>query len=164
MKARPVGPFDRPGYLPSICSWGYGQSTEAASSTLVFLLQEFGMSNWKSAKTLAVTAAAIGVAIFSLPAAAQTPLKILGFDDMSCQAWMQSKDNPDQRALYLSWMRGLLTGHNYARPSQQVSTISSGTIDQYVSRYCREHPQGRIDEAVFRLSDQFSGRNSPITK
>lgn len=122
------------------------------------------MSIWKSAKFSAVTLAAIGFAIFSLPTAAQTPLKILGFDDMSCQAWAQSKDTPDQRTLYLSWMRGVLTGHNYARPSQQVSTISSGTIDQNVSRYCREHPQGRFDEAVFRLSDQFSGRNSPITK
>lgn len=122
------------------------------------------MTNWKSAKILAVTLAAIGFATFSLPTAAQIQLKILGFDDMSCQAWTQSKDTPDQRALYLSWMRGLLTGHNYARPSQQVSTISSGTIDQYVSRYCRERPQGRFDEAVFRLSDQFSGRNSPITK
>ena len=122
------------------------------------------MTIWKSAKFPAVVLAAIGLALFSLPTVAQTPLKILGFDDMSCQAWTLSKDNVEQRALYLSWMRGLLTGHNYARPSQQVSTISNGTIDQYVSRYCREHPQGRFDDAVFRLSDQFSGRNSAITK
>ncbi|WP_428827676.1 hypothetical protein ACLIKD_06690 [Azonexus sp. IMCC34842] len=122
------------------------------------------MTIWKSAKFSAVTLAAIGLAILSPPSSAQVPLKILGFDDMSCQAWTASKDDTDQRAIYLSWIRGLLTGHNYARPSQQVSTISSGTIDQYVSRYCREHPQGRFDDAAFRLSDQFSGRNSAITK
>jgi hypothetical protein len=122
------------------------------------------MTIWKSAKFSAVTLAAIGLAILSPPSFAQVPLKILGFDDMSCQAWTISKDDTEQRAIYLSWMRGVLTGHNYARPGQQVSTISSGTIDQYVSRYCREHPQGRFDDAVFRLSDQFSGRNSAITK
>ena len=102
-------------------------------------------------------------AIGSGPASA-APLNVLGFDDMSCQAWGQSKDDPDQRALYLAWMRGLLTGHNYARPGQQVATISSGTIEQFVTRYCREKPQGNFGDAVLRLSDQFSGRNSPIVK
>lgn len=102
-------------------------------------------------------------ALWAAPAAAAS-LNVLGFDDMSCQAWSQSKDDPDQRALYLAWMRGLLTGHNYARPSQQVSTISSGTIEQFVTRYCREKPQGNFGDAVLRLSDQFSGRNSPIVK
>lgn len=91
-------------------------------------------------------------------------LKTLGFDDMSCQAWKQSKGDADQRALYIAWMRGLLTGHNYAKPSQQVSTISSGTIEQWVNRYCNDHPQSGFDEAILRLSDQYSGRNAPITK
>lgn len=97
-------------------------------------------------------------------AISQQPLKVLGLDDMSCQAWAQSKADKDQRTLYITWLRGLLTGHNYARPAQQVSTISSGTIEQYVNRYCSDHPQGRFDEAGLRLSDQFSGRNAPITK
>ena len=106
----------------------------------------------------------ITLAAFSAAPAFAGPLNVLGFDDMSCQAWGQSKDDPDQRALYLTWMRGLLTGHNYARPAQQVSTISSGTIEQFVTRYCKEKPQGNFGDAVLRLADQFSGRNSPIVK
>lgn len=97
-------------------------------------------------------------------AAAAAPVKILGFDDMSCQAWSRSKDDKDQRGLYLAWIRGALTGHNYANQGQQVSAISSGTVEMFVNRYCAEKPTGQFDDAAFRLSDQFSGRNSPITK
>jgi hypothetical protein len=88
----------------------------------------------------------------------------LGFDDMSCRAWSASKDDAEQRALYVAWVRGVLTGHNYANQSQQVSAISSGTVEQHVNRYCTEKPLGKFSDAAFRLSDQFSGRNTAITK
>lgn len=100
----------------------------------------------------------------SLSTAQAEPLKTLGFDDMSCQAWKQSKGDADQRGLYIAWIRGLLTGHNYARPSQQVSTISSGTIEQWVNNYCNEHSKEGFNDAALRLSDQYSGRNAAITK
>lgn len=92
------------------------------------------------------------------------PLNILGFDDMSCAAWSKSKDDIDQRKIYVVWARGFLTGHNYAAPSQQVSTISSGTIELNISRYCTKNPTGLFGDAVLRLSDEFSGRNQPIRK
>ncbi len=92
------------------------------------------------------------------------PVKMLGFDDMSCTAWVASKNDIDQRQAYLVWMRGVLTGHNYALPSQQVSTISSGTIENYIHRYCTTNPTGQFSDGIFRLSDQFSGRNQPIRK
>ncbi len=95
---------------------------------------------------------------------AAVPLKIVGFDDMSCRAWSASKDDADQRAQYVAWVRGVLTGHNYANPSQQVSAISAGTVEQFVNRYCSERPQGQFSDAAFRMSDQFSGRNNAITK
>jgi len=92
------------------------------------------------------------------------PLNLLGFDDLSCTAWSKSKGDPDQRAAYVVWMRGVLTGHNYALPGQQVASISSGTIENYVNQYCARTPGGLFSDAVFRLSDQFSGRNQPIRK
>lgn len=101
-------------------------------------------------------------AIISVASAA--PLKLLGFDDMSCQAWTKSKDDVDQRKLHVVWIRGFLSGHNYANQSQQVAAISSGTVEQYVTRYCVEKPLGDFSDAALRLSDQFSGRNVPITK
>ncbi|WP_153144552.1 hypothetical protein [Dechloromonas sp. H13] len=92
------------------------------------------------------------------------PLNILGFDDMSCAAWIASKGDADQRNLYVVWIRGFLTGHNYGQQGQQVSSISSGTIEVNVNSYCAQHPTGLFSDAAFRLSDQFSGRNQPLRK
>ena len=91
-------------------------------------------------------------------------LNVLGFDDMTCAAWHKSKDDPDLRKSYVVWARGVLTGHNYALQSQQVSTISSGTIELNINRYCSKNPNGLFSDATFRLSDEFSGRNQPIKK
>lgn len=96
--------------------------------------------------------------------ATAAPLKVLGFDDMSCQAWIRSKDDIEQRKAYIAWVRGLLTGHNYALQNQQISLVSAGTVENYVSRYCAQKPQGQITDAALRMSDEFSGRNAPITK
>ena len=92
------------------------------------------------------------------------PIKTVGFDDMSCRAWVKSKDDGEQRKLYLAWIRGVLTGHNYANQSQQVSSISTGTVENFIDRYCVEKPAGEFSEAALRMSDKFSGRNAPISK
>lgn len=105
----------------------------------------------------------LGFVLFAGDALA-APLNILGVDDLSCAGWSKSKETPDQRNIYITWARGVLTGHNYAMQSQQVSSISSGTIESYVNGYCARNPNGLISDAVFRLSDDFSGRNQPIRK
>lgn len=92
------------------------------------------------------------------------PVKIVGFDDMSCRAWVDSREDAEQRAAYLAWIRGVLTGHNYANQRQQVSAVSSGTVENFVNRYCVEKPDGDFGEAAMRMTDRFSGRNSAITK
>jgi hypothetical protein len=107
--------------------------------------------------------AALGFALF-VGMAQGASLNILSVDDLSCAAWRKSKENPEQRSSYLVWLRGVLTGHNYALPNQQVSSISGGTIENYVNDYCSKNQNGEISEAVFRLSDQFSGRNQAVRK
>lgn len=96
--------------------------------------------------------------------ATAAPLKIVGFDDMSCRAWMQSKDDAELRNSHLAWIRGVLTGHNYANQSQQVSAMSPCTVQNFVDRYCVENPQGEFSDAAFRMADKFSGRNQPLKK
>jgi hypothetical protein len=108
-----------------------------------------------------ILATAAGLVIGSAMAA---PLNLLGFDDMSCAAWNKAKDDPEQRASYLVWARGFLSGHNYASPNQQVSSISSGTVEMQINRYCSRNPAGLFSDAAMRLSDEFSGRNQPIRK
>ncbi|HCZ17090.1 MAG TPA: HdeA/HdeB family chaperone [Accumulibacter sp.] len=119
------------------------------------------MSRWKCLHRAVLSLAVLAT---NPAAAAEIPVKILGFDDMSCRAWAESTNDAEQRALYVVWVRGVLTGHNYANRSQQVSTISSGTVEQHITRYCKSQPRGDFSDAAFRLSDQFSGRNAAITK
>jgi len=92
------------------------------------------------------------------------PVKVVGFDDMSCRAWVKSKEDAEQRRNHLAWIRGVLTGHNYANQNQQVSAVSTGTVENFVDRYCVEKPQGEFSDAALRMSDKFSGRNEAITK
>ena len=94
--------------------------------------------------------------------AAQT--KIVGFDDMSCKAWTASKSDEELRKSYIAWVRGVLTGHNYANPAQQISVVSAGTVENFVDRYCTEKPKGDFSEAALRMTDTFSGRNEPIKR
>ena len=104
------------------------------------------------------------LAALTATGAIAAPVKTVGFDDMSCRAWVKSKDDGEQRKIYLAWIRGVLTGHNYANPSQQVSSMSSGTVENFVDRYCAEKPLGEFSDAALRMSDKFSGRNAPISK
>ena len=104
------------------------------------------------------------LAVLVATSAIAVPIKTVGFDDMSCRAWVKSKDDGEQRKIYLAWIRGVLTGHNYANQSQQVSSISTGTVENFIDRYCVEKPTGEFSEAALRMSDKFSGRNEPISK
>jgi hypothetical protein len=91
------------------------------------------------------------------------PLRVLGLDDMSCAAWTVKID-PELREPYIQWVRGFLSGHNYANQSRQVAEVSSGTVEKFVDRYCRENPRATVADAAMRMSDRYSGRNSPITR
>ena len=92
------------------------------------------------------------------------PPKLLGLDDMSCTAWISAKADPDQRQPYLAWARGFLSGHNYANQRQQVTDVSNGTIELYTERFCRANPKASFADALYRMSDEFSGRGVPLSK
>ena len=91
------------------------------------------------------------------------PLSVLGLEDMSCAAWKKNID-PELREPYIQWVRGFLSGHNYANQSHQVDEVSHATVVMYVDRYCAEHDHATVTDAAMRMSDQYSGRNSPITR
>ena len=101
------------------------------------------------------------LAPISQPSAAS--LKILDMDDMSCAGWKKRTD-PELREPYVQWVRGFLSGHNYANQSKQVSEVSVSTVATFVDRYCAEHASATVAEAAMRMSDRYSGRNSPITR
>lgn len=92
------------------------------------------------------------------------PVKTLGLAEMSCAAWTAARGDAETRAQQVAWVRGFLSGHNYARQAQQVSEVSPGTVELFVTRFCNERPKASFVDAAQRMSDQYSGRNAPITR
>lgn len=96
--------------------------------------------------------------------AAAPASKILGLSDMTCAAWAKTKSDPELRQPYLDWARGFLSGHNYGQPGKPVSVVSNGTVSVYIDRHCAEKSSSTVDAALMRMSDEYSGRNAPITR
>lgn len=101
--------------------------------------------------------------LLPLSSAVAAPLKLLEMDDMSCAGWKKRTD-PELREPYVQWVRGFLSGHNYANQKQQVTDVSTATVASFVDRYCAEHAAATVADAAMRMSDRYSGRNSPITR
>jgi len=105
----------------------------------------------------------LGGTLFPTADLSSASLNLLGMDDMSCAAWKKTLD-PEPREPYLQWVRGFLSGHNYANQSAQVNEVSKATVATFVDRYCAEHADRTVSDAAMRMSDRYSGRNSPITR
>ena len=108
--------------------------------------------------------ALIFAALYSTAQVQAAPLNTLGRDDTSCKAWQAGVNDTALRAQQLAWLRGLLTGHNYARQQEQVSVVSNGTIENFISRHCKDNPQGNFVDGGLRMSDLYSGRNRPLSR
>lgn len=108
-----------------------------------------------------VTGLLLALALLNADAAAP---KLLGLSDMSCQAWKASKAEPEERQKYIAWARGFLSGHNYVNQRQQVAEVSSGTIEVYADRFCSENSKATFADALYRMSDDYSGRGGPPAK
>jgi hypothetical protein len=88
---------------------------------------------------------------------------IHGFDKMSCEDWLSFEGNDEVRAQYVAWIRGIVTGYNYADPDNQVALgrmPGDFTLGLYVSSYCRRHKSSSIAGAAFELITQKRGAAS----
>ena len=85
---------------------------------------------------------------------------IHGFDKMSCKDWLSSDGVDDVRALYTAWIRGIVTGYNFANPDNQVALghmPGDFTLGLFVDSYCRSHRSGSFVGAAFDLIEQKRG-------
>ncbi|MBK8892346.1 MAG: hypothetical protein IPN75_19295 [Dechloromonas sp.] len=82
---------------------------------------------------------------------------------MSCAAWV-AQDDPSRGSVVVQDPR-TPDRPQHGEQSQQLSSISSATIENFVNQsYFTQKLGGQFSDAAFRLSDQFSGRNQPIKK
>jgi hypothetical protein len=88
---------------------------------------------------------------------------IHGFDKMSCEDWLSSEGNDDVHGQYIAWIRGIVTGYNFANPDNQVALgrmPGDFTLGLYVSSYCRNHKSTTIAGAAFELIAERRGNSS----
>jgi hypothetical protein len=79
---------------------------------------------------------------------------IHGFDKMSCDDWFGSEGSPDVRQQYIGWIRGVVTGYNYANPRDQVFAGRMPTdfgLAIFVDNYCHSKRATSISGAAFAL-------------
>ena len=79
----------------------------------------------------------------ALAAAQKQQVNIFWFDDASCSAWSKSANNKGLRMQYESWVRGFVSGHNYASPARQVKVgklPGSLELNQLLDAYCKDNP------------------------
>lgn len=90
-------------------------------------------------------------------------IAIHGFDKMSCEDWLASNEDEGARALYVAWIRGIVTGYNFANPDNQVALgrmPGDFTVGLFVDSYCRAHRGKSFAGAAFELIDQKRGSSS----
>ena len=116
------------------------------------------------------------VLLTALPhvAAAQgQQVNVFAFEDASCSTWTKSAGNPALRMQYESWLRGFVSGHNYANPGNQVQIGSfpgSNEVRLYVDSYCKENPALNFVGAGIRMVEELrqptsaTVRKPPLSK
>jgi hypothetical protein len=102
----------------------------------------------------------IGLSSCSVFAQDKEVVAIHGFDRMSCDDWAASKEDDGTRALYIAWIRGIITGYNYANPDNQVALgrmPGDFSLGLFVDSYCRRHRAHSFAGAAFDLISQKRG-------
>lgn len=85
---------------------------------------------------------------------------IHGFDKMSCEDWLGSDGNSNVRQQYIGWIRGVVTGYNYANPGDQVATDrmpSDFGLTIFVDNYCHSRRATSVSGAAFALIAERRG-------
>jgi hypothetical protein len=71
------------------------------------------------------------------------------------------------RAQYEFWIRGFVSGHNYATPARQVVTGKLPGGEQlyaYLDQYCHDNPNSSFVGGALRLVEQFRETTAPAKK
>jgi len=113
--------------------------------------------------------AAALLAALPLAAAAQskTQLNMFAFEDSSCKKWAESRNDQYKRAYYEVWIRGFMSGHNYANPRQQVPTGGmprNEGLALFLDDYCKLNPGNSVfDAAIWLATDLRTSTPAPAS-
>src|SRR5215831_10846998 len=92
-----------------------------------------------------------------LPVTGQDRPHVYAFADISCGAWVKSKEDQVTRQVYHYWFRGFVSGYNFGNPYNQVFMMPNDeTLDLYVDKHCQEKPLDAFISAAFKLVEELT--------
>ena len=100
----------------------------------------------------------------AIAAAQGQQVNIFSFADSSCNAWLKTSGNKLVRAQYEFWMRGFVSGHNFANQSRQVAVGNFPAGDMmylYLDDYCRDNPNSSYITGAIHLVEQLREPTAP---
>ena len=112
----------------------------------------------QTVKTFLGTTLVLAALLPAVAPAQGQQVNIFWFEDASCTAWTKSSANKALRAQYEFWIRGFVSGHNYASPSRQVKVgefPGSDGLHQYLDQYCRDNPKLSFVGGAIQLVEQL---------
>jgi hypothetical protein len=116
-------------------------------------------------KTVLTIAGMILAAVSAVAADSAPPINIIfSGDNATCAAWIKSAGNHPVRQHYEMWVRGFVSGHNYADPARQVKVGAfpgGDDLYQYFDQYCRENPQQSFGGGAIQLVEQLAEPSRP---
>ena len=106
-------------------------------------------------KTFLGTSALMAALLPAVAAAQGQQINIIfTSENASCGAWLKSADNKLVRAQYEFWVRGFVSGHNFANQARQINLgvfPGGDALYQHLDQYCRDHPQNTFVDGTIQL-------------
>jgi hypothetical protein len=103
----------------------------------------------------ALAATLLAALPYTATAQPKQQLNLFAFEDSSCKKWMESRNDAYKRAYYEVWMRGFMSGHNFANPRMQVPTGGMPRdegLHRALDDYCKLNPGSSIFDAAIWLA------------
>lgn len=103
----------------------------------------------------ALAAALLASLPYTAAAQPKQQLNLFAFEDSSCKKWAESRNDAYKRAYYEVWIRGFMSGHNFANPRMQVPTGGlprDEGLHRALDDYCKLNPGSSIFDAAIWLA------------
>ncbi|MGY8619847.1 hypothetical protein [Pantoea agglomerans] len=76
-----------------------------------------------------------------------------------CWYWLRSDDdtksNEIDRVTKVVWISGYISAINFYTGRENFKDISIITVNDYITKFCREHPQGKTSSAIMEMMEKI---------
>lgn len=110
-------------------------------------------------------------ASFCLAEIVEKKITIIGAPECKDWLWAEAEAKKldsqfDYRQAYSAWAYGFYSGYNTAsdHPDDLLYAVDSSVIDEWIAKYCGQHPKDDLYNAVVNLIQKVSTRKRLVNK